>query len=337
MMDALPGYPLEPDQPEYQLVHQLGATKFSGYVIPPEWFQFLTYENGKPHMNAIFVLADLIYWYQPKRIEDEETGRVIGYRKRFKGDKVHRSYTQYEDRFSMTKMQSRSAVDWLVEQGYITKELRTITLADGKVLNNVMFLEPVVKRVLAITHPNLSDPVQLELDIPAEAPSVVDSTPSVIQNTPCVVQNTGVCCTEHTLCCTEHTNTETTTETATTEKGGGLSIPVPRSLDPAAVWSYALEELEMTVTRPAFDKWIRPTKLKSCQDPPPRVVLEVDDDYAFQWLSTRMLRPLKEALAHAMDVKADRLAVVFIVRERPKPIPVPPARPVIVAMRGRQR
>lgn len=196
--EELGGYPLERGQPEYNLVHEISAMSFSGYVIPPEWFDHLQYKSGKPHMNAIMILADTIYWYRPKRVEDPDTGKVIAYRKRFKGDKLQRSYSQYMTRFNMTKKQARDAVQYLEDEGYITKELRSVTLENGTRLVNVMYIEPVIERIKRITYPHYKD------------------VSYALQGIPYALQG-------NTLWPTGHTNTEITTEITTEAHGGDVT------------------------------------------------------------------------------------------------------------------
>ena len=200
--EELGGYPLENGQPEYSIVHEIGAMSFSGYVIPPEWFDHLQYRSGKPHMNAIMVLADTIYWYRPKRIEDPDTGKVISYRKRFKLDKLQRSYGQYMNRFNMTKKQARDAVQYLEDEGYITRELRSFTLENGTRLSNVMYIEPVIERIKQITYPHYQG-----------TPYALQGTPYPLQDTPSDLQGTPPCPAGQT--CTEITTTEISTEIST--------------------------------------------------------------------------------------------------------------------------
>ncbi|MBL9029318.1 MAG: hypothetical protein JNK42_02465, partial [Caedimonas sp.] len=57
-----------------------------GNIIPMEWFGHLKFGSGKPDMNAILILSDIVYWYRPVVVRDEQTGMVRGYRKKFKSD-----------------------------------------------------------------------------------------------------------------------------------------------------------------------------------------------------------------------------------------------------------
>ena len=68
------------------IVDEVGKINITGNVIPMIWFQTIRYPNGMPHNNAIHILADIVYWYRPKEERDEESGQLIGMRKKFKED-----------------------------------------------------------------------------------------------------------------------------------------------------------------------------------------------------------------------------------------------------------
>lgn len=154
--------------PEYQptpVVMAINEISFHGNIIPLTWFHHLQYDNGKPNLAAIIILSDVVYWYRPQEQRDEETGKFVGWRSKFKGDMLQRSYEQLSDRLGITKIQAKNAVDYLIEAGVLTREFRTIT-AQGKVLNNCMFLEPVPEGIKKIN----------------EMPKEGNSNPSPFQN-----------------------------------------------------------------------------------------------------------------------------------------------------------
>ena len=67
-----------------RIVDEVGRINISGNIIPMVWFQAIRYPNGKPNVNAIIILADIVYWYRPTEIRDEITGQVVGRRKKFR-------------------------------------------------------------------------------------------------------------------------------------------------------------------------------------------------------------------------------------------------------------
>jgi len=147
-----------------EIVLALGQMHFEGNIIPASWFQHLRYDSGKPHTNALLVLSDIAYWYRPTVVRDERTGQVTGYRKKFRADKLQRSYAYFTNLFGFSKQQVKDAINYLIRKGLVTKELRTLKTKDGALLNNVMFLEPVPERLMEITYSlKEADPYGLEV------------------------------------------------------------------------------------------------------------------------------------------------------------------------------
>jgi hypothetical protein len=123
---------------------------FAGNVTPAKWYKHLKYDSGKPNLNAIIILAEIVYWYRPSEVRDEETGQLLGYKKKFKADKLQRSHKSFSDQFGLTKKQVRDALTFLEDKGLITKELRNIN-TQGLSLSNVLFIGIVPARIKAIT------------------------------------------------------------------------------------------------------------------------------------------------------------------------------------------
>ena len=55
----------------------------TGNVIPHAWYRTIVKDNGRPHLLAIELLADIVYWYRPQEIRDEHTGHLLRYQKKF--------------------------------------------------------------------------------------------------------------------------------------------------------------------------------------------------------------------------------------------------------------
>lgn len=135
------------------VVQAIGQLNFEGNITPHTWYQHLTYPNGKPHVNAIIILSDILYWYRPTITRNERTGHITSSKKRFAEDKLQRSYTQISEFFGLSKKQARDAVTFLVDNGIITKELRNIQVKTGMKLSQVMYLEPVISKLKEINLP----------------------------------------------------------------------------------------------------------------------------------------------------------------------------------------
>ena len=131
-------------------VDLIGQMNITGNVIPQIWCKKITYPSGKPCLNAIMILADFVYWYRPKEIRQESTGRIIGYKKKFKADMLQRRYEEICDQFGLSKKQVREAINILIDIGVVNKELRTITVGDTKI-SNVTFFEVVPEKLHEIT------------------------------------------------------------------------------------------------------------------------------------------------------------------------------------------
>lgn len=133
------------------VVDAISRIHFSGNILPHTWFQKIRLPGGHPDSIACILLSEIVYWYRSKEVADEESGRLIGWHKRFRADKLQRSSQAFATKFGYTKRQVIDALNRLEEGGYITKELRTIKTDDGTTMANVCFIEPVVAKIEAIT------------------------------------------------------------------------------------------------------------------------------------------------------------------------------------------
>ena len=97
-------------------VDAMGSIAISGNVIPEEWYKhILKPTTGKPYLLAITILADLVYWHRPTEVRDERTGEVIGWKKKFHGEMLQKSYQEYANKFGESKKTIKLAFDQLVE------------------------------------------------------------------------------------------------------------------------------------------------------------------------------------------------------------------------------
>lgn len=145
----------------HALVDAISEIAFEGHVIPWSWFQVLRFDNGKPDLSAIMILADIVFWYRPSPILCEETGKLLGHKKRFKADLLQRSYQSWADQFGLTKRQATEAIIRL-EKTYkvIRRHFRTIDTTNGRAAN-VLFIEPCPEHIRAITHQRETCPVRM--------------------------------------------------------------------------------------------------------------------------------------------------------------------------------
>lgn len=131
-------------------VIEIGKMELQGTLVDDGWIEALKYDNGKTNLNAVMILAEIVYWHKPSVVKDEVTGRVLGYKKKFKADKLQKSYEALGDRFGLTKRQAKLACDYLREKKLLEIEFRTIKYGDT-VCNNVMYVDLNVENLKKIT------------------------------------------------------------------------------------------------------------------------------------------------------------------------------------------
>lgn len=196
-------------------VDMMGSLNITGNVIPVRWCHTILYPNGKPCLNAIIILSDIVYWYRPREIRDERTGNVIRLEKKFKADLLQRNYQDFADQFGLSKKQAKDALDLLENLGIIYRDFRTLVIR-GRAMNNVLYIGLNVDKLREYTDNDYSSPDgDSSKSIPSqhqseESPVADDTTPRTSMNRaiyPDVDTNTEN---------TSETTTDTTTDTTTT-------------------------------------------------------------------------------------------------------------------------
>lgn len=168
-------------RPATQTVMDIGELNLRGNIIPHIWYKRLVKEVKlgrnketfeRPYLEAIIILSDVIYWYRPVTIRDEGTGQIIEVNRKFKSDKLQRSYQQLADQFGFGKDQAKAACKWLEDKGLITMEFRNINAA-GIPISNVLFIEPVTENVKRLCELNPTVPYAFT----KAHPPIEESTP----------------------------------------------------------------------------------------------------------------------------------------------------------------
>lgn len=143
-------------------VDTVGKMHFEGNTIPHLWYENIRFENDKPDLNAIIILAEIVYWYRPTYVRDELTGQTLEVKKRFNADLLQRSYESFSDQFGISKRQAKDAIVRLENMGLIKRHFRTIN-PHGTPLSNVLFIELSVSHLGGVTfkrqrvsHPNIT-------------------------------------------------------------------------------------------------------------------------------------------------------------------------------------
>jgi hypothetical protein len=132
-------------------VEMMAQINFEGNILPISWFQHLTFENGKPDTISIPLLSDIVYWYRPTIVRDEQTGQVVGHQKKFKADLLQKNYSDYEKLFGFTRKQIRDAFVRLENLSLVKRVFRTIETSYGP-KGNVMFIQIHPYKLIEITH-----------------------------------------------------------------------------------------------------------------------------------------------------------------------------------------
>ncbi len=154
--------PQETGRTPTPVVAAISKLNITGNVVPREWLLRLKMPNGAPDAIGALILAEIIFWYRWTEVRDESSQFVLRRERRFKADKLQKSYQQLSHALGFSRQQVRSAVERLEQGGYITKELRNFTAKDGTLLHNVMYLEPVPEAIERLTYAEIA-----QEDLPA--------------------------------------------------------------------------------------------------------------------------------------------------------------------------
>lgn len=135
-------------------VRQIAKMSITGNVIPMSWFDHLRYPSGKPHLNAIIILSDIVYWYRPVEVRDEHTGRWLEDRKKFEGEYLQRNRSSYAKQYGLTNKQAKDAFHFLESKGAIEIIIaKSMTTKDGRRLGNVPFIALNAEKIAEFNEP----------------------------------------------------------------------------------------------------------------------------------------------------------------------------------------
>lgn len=147
----------------HPIVDAVGQLHFSGNIIHHSWYQHIRYSNKRGEFTdpwAVNILADIVYWYRPVEVRDEQTGHLLGYRKKFSEDKLQRSPEAFSELFCCSVKVVREALRLLEHLGLIDIELRAVKTNWG-VIPTAMFIGLNPDALKEITH-STSKPESIE-------------------------------------------------------------------------------------------------------------------------------------------------------------------------------
>jgi len=144
------------------------------------------------------------------------------------------------------------------------------------------------------------------------APVIVGSHP---KEGDVIVGSQGVCAQDHRGCDPTITRSRS-------------SYPDPANhmvSDPEETWSTCQAELQMQMTRPAYDTWIKPCCLTALDVEEGAATIEVPTVYAQEWLRDRFDGVVRRTLAGIAGVSFDDLSITYqVAGEDPEPDDPPP-------------
>ncbi len=137
-----------------EVVDKMANISFRGDVIPSTWYSTFKDEKGKINAMALLMLANIVYWYRPTIIRDEN-GEVFV--KRFKSDLLQRSYNEFCDMFSIGRMTATRNLIYLEEHKVIERVFKDVETESGQILYNTMFIKLNFDELMKKTFPEEDD------------------------------------------------------------------------------------------------------------------------------------------------------------------------------------
>jgi len=120
---------------QYKTIHPPILT---GNITPSDWYEKFTNSRGRPDLSLISVLSEIVYWYRPKKVKDNQTGKIT-YVNKFLGDAWQTSYEHFEKKFGFSREKLRRIFVKLEQMGICAREFRNVKLR-GQTYNNRLFI-----------------------------------------------------------------------------------------------------------------------------------------------------------------------------------------------------
>lgn len=137
-----------------KVVDKMANISFRGDVVPSTWYSTFKDEKGKINAMALLMLANIVYWYRPTIIRDENGEVFI---KRFKSDLLQRSYKEFCDMYSIGKTTVTRNLIYLEEHKVIERIFRDVETESGQILYNTMFIKLNFDELMKKTFPEEDD------------------------------------------------------------------------------------------------------------------------------------------------------------------------------------
>ena len=144
-------------------VDVVGTINITGNVTPNNWYKRIVRENGKPNLLAIALLSDIVFWYRPIEVRDESSGNTIGWKKKFRGKMLQKSYQDYADFFGESKRSIKAALDYLEDIGVIKKVFMDYVTEANTKIPNVMYIDLEPQKLEKLTFDEESDDEEIRI------------------------------------------------------------------------------------------------------------------------------------------------------------------------------
>lgn len=194
------------------IVDTIGKMNITGNVIPEAWYKTIQKTRNHPYLNAIILLSEIVYWYRPAEVCDEETGSRT-FKKKFKEDFWQISMTKLSEKFGLSKDQVRDALDFLESSiKVIKRHYRDIYSRAGR-LSNVLYIELIPSVLMNLTYPDSEDSEIIPGGSGNFSNTYLEKFDEVVEKTPTPIGKNSNTYTKNTI----ENNKENTDKTTTTE------------------------------------------------------------------------------------------------------------------------
>lgn len=124
---------------------------------------------------------------------------------------------------------------------------------------------------------------------------------------PTVKKAEGVIEGSHPLCAQDHTPCDPTI----TRSRSHDPDPINKMGSFSGIWASVLQELEMSMTRTTFDRWLKPARLLYLDRNRAVAIVEVASGYAKEWVEHRLHVVVCRTLAGVAGIPLDRLTITY--------------------------
>jgi len=133
-----------------EVVDRVGEWNLRGNIIPHEWYINIRDEKGKADYLSVLLLAEIVYWHRPRQVDEPNKKNTKIFRPKFSGDKLHKKYSEFAEKFGASKKQVTQSIFRLKKKGLLDVEYRNI-IVKGMALNNLTYFTPICENIEKIT------------------------------------------------------------------------------------------------------------------------------------------------------------------------------------------